>query len=127
MVYEGHHIERAPDRTGAGRNAIVFDFRPLEAIEEVLEAEGPPTGATLQGLRQRAVTAALGASQSLTQGVRNVYQRNRDVRTTSWHGLKEAVRAALRRQHFYEKTARRNLSHTTCAASAMVAQTIWHT
>ena len=80
MVYEGHHIERAPDRTGAGRNAIVFDFRPLEAIEEVLEAEGPPTGATLQELRQRAVTAALGASQSLTQGVRNVYQRNRDVR-----------------------------------------------
>ena len=57
LVYEGHHIERAPDRTGADRNAIVFELRSLEAIEEVVEVEGPPPGATLQELRQRAMTA----------------------------------------------------------------------
>ena len=44
MVYEGHHVERAPDRTGAERNAIVFELRPLEAIAEIVEAEGPPVG-----------------------------------------------------------------------------------
>jgi 5-methylcytosine-specific restriction protein A len=79
MVYEAHHIERAPDRTGADRDAIVFELRPLEAVEEVVEAQGPPAGATLEELRQLALTAAAGPSQS-TQGVRNVYQRSRDVR-----------------------------------------------
>lgn len=34
MVYEGHHLKTAPDRTGAARLAIVFELRPLEAIEE---------------------------------------------------------------------------------------------
>jgi uncharacterized protein len=58
MVYEGHHVERAPDRTGTDRNAIVFELRPLEAIAEIVEAEGPPPGAILGELRQRALSAA---------------------------------------------------------------------
>jgi 5-methylcytosine-specific restriction protein A len=79
--FEGHHVERAPDRKGTDRNAIVFELRPLEAISEIVEAEGPPpSGATLQDLRQRALTAAADPSQPSTQGVRNVYQRSRDVR-----------------------------------------------
>jgi 5-methylcytosine-specific restriction protein A len=80
MVYEGHHIERAPDRTGADRNAIVFELRPLEAIEEVVEAEDSLPTAPLEDLRQRAFTAAEVPSQPSTQGMRNVYQRSRDVR-----------------------------------------------
>jgi 5-methylcytosine-specific restriction enzyme A len=80
MVYEGHHIERAPDRTGTDRNAIVFELRSLEAIEEVVEAEGPPPDASIDDLRQRALTAGAGPTQPSTQGVRNVYQRSRDVR-----------------------------------------------
>ena len=80
MVYEGHHIERSPDRTGAERNALVFELRPLEAIQELVEAEGPPPGATLEELRQRAQSAAAGPSQPITQASRTVYQRSRDVR-----------------------------------------------
>jgi len=80
MVYEGHHVERAPDRTGAQRNAIVFELRPLEAIAEIIETEVVPSGANLQGLRERALTAASVPLQPSTQGPRNVYQRSRDVR-----------------------------------------------
>ena len=29
MVYETHHVERAPDSKGLERNAIVFELRPL--------------------------------------------------------------------------------------------------
>jgi 5-methylcytosine-specific restriction protein A len=80
MVYESHHIERAPDRRGVERNAIVFELRPLEAIEEVVETEGPPPAARLEDLRQRALTSATGPSQPSMQGARTVYQRSRDVR-----------------------------------------------
>jgi 5-methylcytosine-specific restriction enzyme A len=80
MVYEGHHIERAPDRRGTERNAIVFELRPLEAVAEVVEADRVPSGGTLEELRQRAITAAVNPSQPSTQGLRNVYQRSRDVR-----------------------------------------------
>jgi hypothetical protein len=34
MVYEAHHIERALDRNGTDRDAIVFELRALEAINE---------------------------------------------------------------------------------------------
>jgi 5-methylcytosine-specific restriction protein A len=80
MVYENHHVERAPDRTGAERDAIVFELRALEAITEAVEAETQSSGAALQDLRLRALAAASTVSQSSTQGLRNVYQRSRDVR-----------------------------------------------
>jgi 5-methylcytosine-specific restriction protein A len=80
MVYEAHHIERAPDRTGTERDAIVFELRALEAIAEVIEAAGPPPGIELKELHQRALAAAEVSSQTSTQGTRNVYQRSRDVR-----------------------------------------------
>ena len=79
MVYEGHHIERAPDSTGADRNAIVFELRALEAVTEKVEAESAPPGVTLGELRQRALTAS-GVAPQTQSGVRNVYQRSRDVR-----------------------------------------------
>jgi 5-methylcytosine-specific restriction enzyme A len=80
MVYAGHHIERAPDRNGAERDAIVFELRVLEAIAETTEATGPPSGIALQELRQQAFAAAGAPSQPSTQGIRNVYQRSGDVR-----------------------------------------------
>jgi 5-methylcytosine-specific restriction protein A len=67
MVYKGHHIERAPDRNGAERDAIVFELRALEAITEATEAAGPPSGVTLEELRQLALAAAAGLSQMPTQ------------------------------------------------------------
>jgi len=79
-VYERHHVERAPDRKGAERNAIVFELRPLEAIAEIVEGERPSSGITLQDLRQRALVAVGNPSQPSTQSARNVYQRSRDVR-----------------------------------------------
>jgi 5-methylcytosine-specific restriction protein A len=80
MVYEGHHVERAPDRTGTERNAIVFELRPLEAITEAVETETEPSGISLHDLRERAFATASTVLQPSTQGMRNVYQRSRDVR-----------------------------------------------
>lgn len=80
MVYESHHIERAPDRNGADRDAIVFELRPLEAITEAVEAGEPAPNVTLDELRKRALSAAAVTAQASTTGVRNVYQRSRDVR-----------------------------------------------
>ena len=80
MVCEGYRLEPAPDRTGAERAAIVFELRALEAVAEKVEAEPSPSGATLEGLRELAFTAATETSQAPSQGKRSVYQRSRDVR-----------------------------------------------
>jgi hypothetical protein len=52
MVCEGYHRERARDRTGAEREAIVFELRSLEAVAEKVGAEpAAPSGLSLEGLR----------------------------------------------------------------------------
>ena len=81
MVCEGYHLERASDRTGAQRDAIVFELRALEAVVETAEAEPLIPGATLEELRRLAFNAAVEPGNEPSQGARNVYQRSRDVRT----------------------------------------------
>jgi 5-methylcytosine-specific restriction protein A len=85
MVCEGYHVERAPDRTGAERDAIVFELRSLEAVAENATLAAALTDVTLEDLRQRALTAAAEASQPPSPGKRNIYQRSRDVRLGSKH------------------------------------------
>jgi 5-methylcytosine-specific restriction protein A len=80
MVCETFHIERAPDREGNERDAIVFELRTLEAVAEVIEAEATPEGESLDDLRKRALSAAAQPTEPATQSYRNVYQRSRDVR-----------------------------------------------
>jgi 5-methylcytosine-specific restriction protein A len=81
MVCEKHHIEKAPDRDGNQRAAIVFELRPLSAIvetmEQALETDRPKT---LDELRALAKVAASIVPLAKTAGVRNIYQRSRDVR-----------------------------------------------
>ena len=80
MVCEGYHIERAPDRTGAERDAIVFELRSLEAVAEKVE-EGPASsGLTLEELRRLAFDAASEPSHVPSFGRRSIYQRSRDIR-----------------------------------------------
>ena len=80
MVYEAHHVQRAPDRTGAERDAIVFELRALAAVDEAVGVESATADASMQELQQRALAAAGASPQSPSQGKRNVYQRSRDVR-----------------------------------------------
>jgi 5-methylcytosine-specific restriction protein A len=80
MVCEAHHIERAPDRTGAERDAIVFELRPLSAVVEAVDAEPPSMTASLTELRQLAIAAAGAPPPSQAPSIRNVYQRSREVR-----------------------------------------------
>jgi 5-methylcytosine-specific restriction protein A len=82
MVYETHHIERAPDRNGNERDAIVFELRPLSAVVEALETaeHGAPTE-NLDELRRRAYAAAGTFPPARVAGFRNVYQRSEDVRS----------------------------------------------
>jgi 5-methylcytosine-specific restriction enzyme A len=81
MVCEGYHLERARDRTDAEREAIVFELRSLEAVAEKVEAEpAVPSALTLEDLRRLAFSATTEPSQAPSQGIRNVYQRSRDVR-----------------------------------------------
>jgi 5-methylcytosine-specific restriction protein A len=80
MVCEAHHIERAPDRNGAERDAIVFELRSLEGIAENVDADPSPVNVPLQELRDLAFAAATGSTKTTSQAKRNVYQRSRDVR-----------------------------------------------
>jgi 5-methylcytosine-specific restriction enzyme A len=79
MVYETHHTERAPDRNGAKREAIVFELRSLEAVTERMEVEPVAVGTPLRELRQLAL-AAVAVNALSDRASRNVYQRSRDVR-----------------------------------------------
>jgi 5-methylcytosine-specific restriction enzyme A len=56
MVYDEHHTEKAPEREGNERDAIVFELRPLSAIVETTE-ETPQTERTLEELRALAKAA----------------------------------------------------------------------
>jgi len=87
MVCEGYHLERAPDRTGAEREAIVFELRSLEGVAEIVESERAAPGLLIEELRQRALAAAMETSSGPSQGRRNVYDPSRDVRN---YGLARA-------------------------------------
>jgi 5-methylcytosine-specific restriction protein A len=81
MIYETHHIEKAPDRTGALRDAIVFELRFLSAVNENVEAEPPNLSAPLEQLRALALSAAKAPGSKQQGGsFRNTYQRSREVR-----------------------------------------------
>ncbi|WP_375414642.1 HNH endonuclease [uncultured Bradyrhizobium sp.] len=79
MVFETYHIERALDRKGAQRNAIVFELRPISAIAEQVDAQ-PVEAAPLDELLRRAMAAAGAPPPGRVAGFRNVYQRSADVR-----------------------------------------------
>jgi 5-methylcytosine-specific restriction enzyme A len=81
MVYEKHHFERAPDREGNNRSAIVFELRPLSAV--VVKTQDNATTEPLRSLEELRTLARAAAKASQTPastGVRNVYQRSQDVR-----------------------------------------------
>lgn len=80
MVYEKHHIERAPDRENKERDAIVFELRPLSAIFEATEDAPPDSSKTLEQLRALAKASAGVFPPTQVFGTRNIYQRSRDVR-----------------------------------------------
>lgn len=81
MAYDRHHIEKAPDREGNSRDAIVFELRSLSAIVETTE-DAPETEAhkSLEELRALARAAAAIVPPTKTENIRNIYQRSRDVR-----------------------------------------------
>ncbi|MDW4548834.1 HNH endonuclease [Defluviimonas sp. D31] len=81
FVYEGHHIERAPDTEGNMRDAIVFELRPLESVIETVEAEAIPTiEGSLAALRERAL-AASRAEPARGERAANVFERSRVIRS----------------------------------------------
>jgi 5-methylcytosine-specific restriction protein A len=81
MVYETHHIERAPDSNGIERDAIVFELRALSAVLEHVEAtEIAKSGDGLNDLRKKAYAAAGIFPPSKKANFRNIYQRSVDVK-----------------------------------------------
>lgn len=82
MVYETHHIERAPDSHGIERDAIVFELRALSAVvEQVDEAQVSSTSnEDINDLRKRAYAAAGTFPPERKASFRNVYQRSADVK-----------------------------------------------
>jgi len=117
MVCEGYHLEHACDRTGAEREAIVFELRSLEAVVEKVEAEAAvPSALTLEDLRQLAFSAATEPSQAPSQGIRNVYQRSRMFGYMSWRAPTGNARAVVLLPHFCDQTAHLIWSHIICAA-----------
>jgi 5-methylcytosine-specific restriction protein A len=79
MVYIGDHFERAPDRNGDDRAAIVFELKTLDAIKEVVDASPliDSRSAAIADLHAAALDAPFPTQAKVT---RNVYERSRDVR-----------------------------------------------
>jgi 5-methylcytosine-specific restriction protein A len=81
MVCETYHTERATDREGNERSAIVFELRPLAAIAEKVEESATfGTATSFDDLRALARAAATIAAATPTTGARNLYRRSEDVR-----------------------------------------------
>lgn len=71
----------APDQAGSLRRAIVFNLFPIDKIYKDLKDEGPASSKTLNELRNAALAASNPSQQgSKSSGVRNYYQRSKDVR-----------------------------------------------
>lgn len=81
LIYAGHHVERALDRGGHLRDAIVFELRYLEAVEEaVASLKGDDQEVGLIELRRRAYAAVSVNTTGTTSTSRTVYVRSRDVK-----------------------------------------------
>ncbi len=79
MVYENHHIERAPDRTQTMRDAIVFELRPLDNIVEAIEQHPPTSARTLEAMRDLAF-AAINIAPQRRLTTTSVIERSQIVR-----------------------------------------------
>ncbi|WP_084794202.1 HNH endonuclease [Pseudoponticoccus marisrubri] len=81
--YEADHIERAPDREGAMRDAIVFELRHIDAIlaseNEHANAPRPDEAPDLAELRRRALDAASAVPKQKKQ-TGSVFERAKAVR-----------------------------------------------
>lgn len=80
MVYTGHHIDRAPDREGNIRDAIVFELRFLDAVEEVVSALPAALPGSFAELQRRAYEAAGVSEPHAGTAPRTIYQRSADVK-----------------------------------------------
>lgn len=78
FLVEGAHIERAPDREGNERDAIIFELRPIDAVRMVAEEVILPQNASLQALRQQAIEAARAVVATGTATV-SIFERSRRV------------------------------------------------
>lgn len=80
MVCQGWHHERANDRNGRDRQAIVFELLPIEQVAQAVDdAEAPIGEVDMNLLRQRAYAAA-EVDRPGYRAERNIYERSRDVR-----------------------------------------------
>jgi 5-methylcytosine-specific restriction enzyme A len=121
LRYEGEWIcERrvsrtAPDRNRSPREAFVFELRPLDAVNEVVEQMPSGQGHALAELRERAISSA-EFDVGRTEGVRTIYERSRDVRAYVLARQTGSARVARRRRRSSERTERHTSSPITFAA-----------
>lgn len=80
FLCDGWDLRMTSDKNGGLREAIVFKLIPLENIEAAVPDSGPPSTASLDDLRRRALSAAGSSNGTSKTGQRNIYTRSRDVR-----------------------------------------------
>jgi 5-methylcytosine-specific restriction protein A len=81
FVCAGYNIERAPDRLGTMRDAIVFNLVPLAKEDEIPEVTVGAPVSDLETLRRRALEAIGTPSQGArATAKRTLYERSRDIR-----------------------------------------------
>jgi 5-methylcytosine-specific restriction protein A len=81
-VYAGHHFTDAPGEDGKIRQAIVFELRPIEAVEDAAQEliQVSYKGTDLSTLRTRAMEAAKAAPKASDKTV-SVYERTAVIKT----------------------------------------------
>lgn len=78
VVCEGYEVRRAPDRLGNLRDAFVFHLRPIDNLNEALDAQASSLRA-LEDLRRLAFEASNPAPKKTT-ATTTVIERSRSVR-----------------------------------------------
>ena len=114
MVCETFHYERSVDREGNDRSAIVFELRPLEAIEEIVAGRGAPPNTDLATLRAKALEAANASPRVGTASIRTVYERSTapTFAIMCWLGQATHVKAVSQRRRSFARMAAHTWSRT---------------
>jgi 5-methylcytosine-specific restriction protein A len=80
FAYAGHSIEKAPDKNGQTRDAIVFHLVPTADIQTAVEAVPTDTTVDFQELRRRAFATGTSGPTEGRQSVTTIYERSAVVR-----------------------------------------------
>jgi 5-methylcytosine-specific restriction enzyme A len=112
MICEVHHVQRAPDRTGTERDALVFELRALDAVAEIVDAEPATPDASMKELQQRAFAQQVHRRSHHRMAKEMFTNAVETCASMCWPAPLGNAKLAQRPRRFCALTARRTWNHT---------------